>query len=112
MNEQALVNFMTDPPPLPRRIGWFAPWTWFRHWTRWKRGALFAVLVLAGYIEAPVILDPLVSQTSSPLMDTFEYCLEIVFYPISYAYDRLSIVKRFYDPQLTLVEAFFRNLDR
>ena len=37
---------------LPRRIAWFAPWTWKRRWV-W---AIVAALMIGGYIEMPVIL--------------------------------------------------------
>ncbi len=35
---------MTDHAPLPRRIAWFAPWTWKRRW--WVTAAL---LVFVAY---------------------------------------------------------------
>jgi hypothetical protein len=104
----------TLPPteaPLPRSVSWFAPWWWFRHWTPWKRWTLLVGLLLAGYVEMPVVLDPLISQTSSPLIDAVEPVLRIVCFPIGYAYEHFAVVKRFYDPQLALVEAVFRRFD-
>jgi len=41
---------MDRHPPLPRRVAWFAPWTWNR-----RKSAAFLVLMFAGYVvaEAP-----------------------------------------------------------
>ncbi len=41
---------MTDQPPLPKRIAWFAPWTWKRRW--W---VLSGLLLVVGY---PLSLGP------------------------------------------------------
>ncbi len=59
--------------PLPRRIAWFAPWTWKRR--RW----LLAVLLLA-FAAYPLSIGPAAALTSAKLMPPWLYVT--VYHPI------------------------------
>jgi hypothetical protein len=62
--------------------------------------------MLIGYIELPVVLDPLVSQTR--LADGYIEDLEPALLPIRFLYDHSIVVQTFYDSQFQAIEAVFR----
>jgi len=59
---------MNEPPsdPLPRRVAWFAPWTW----RPWKRRAL-ASMLLVGY---PLSIGPLIWLNERKLVSPSARC--------------------------------------
>jgi hypothetical protein len=108
----SIMDDTTTTAPMPSSARWFMPWRWLSHWALWKRWTLFVVVMLAGYIETPVVVDPLFSQTSSPLIDALGPYFEIVYFLIGYGYEHSSAVRWFYDQQFAIVETLFRRFDR
>jgi hypothetical protein len=89
------------PSSLPRRMTWFAPWTW-PCWTRWTAIALLPVL----YIELPVPVAALAHRPNGPLLPpTLVSVLEIGYAPLSWAYLNVPAVESFYDAQFDAINA-------
>jgi len=87
----------TPPPPLPRRVAWFAPWTWFAHWKPWKRWTLFAGVMLVGYVEAPVALEVLDSRIPIPQVYP---AFRAINAPIILAMEASPAIRKFYEVQV------------
>jgi hypothetical protein len=95
----------TPLPALPRRVAWFAPWTW-RPWKRW---AIVGLLVI-GYIESPVPLSVmqrryLLSATRPPLMYRIAEQCVVVWLPIHWACDNSVAIRWFYETQTDALDA-------
>lgn len=56
-------DLLTGQPPLPRRIAWFAPWTWQRRW--WW--VTVCVLAFVGY---PLSIGPASVLTAGGWIDS------------------------------------------
>lgn len=70
---------MSDP--LPRRIIWFAPWTWKRRW-------MAALLVPSFLIAYPLSFGPLIWLNSYGYLPAWtEPVLDILFVPVRAAGD-------------------------
>lgn len=105
---------MSDP--LPRRIAWFAPWTWFAHWKPWKRWILLAAATLIAYIELPIfrfsiiILDVYTGiSIPRPIADGMYFtCV-----PLFWCMENCEMIDLFYDFQTDvvffLIRSYFQN---
>lgn len=89
---------MDQPPPLPKRIVWFAPWTWGRRWAPWKRWTVIALIALAGYIESVVPAWILAEYGLMPRALVYR-----THYPVLNACVQSEIVDRFVSAQIMSV---------
>ncbi|MDZ4687990.1 MAG: hypothetical protein SH850_23195 [Planctomycetaceae bacterium] len=93
------------PPALPRRVAWFAPWTWKPS----KRWTLVGLVVVA-YIESPV---PLVSYErarpiwANPMVD--HRIADTIWLPVILACEYIPGVSGFYDRQTEYGERLIRK---
>lgn len=94
--------------PLPRAVTLFAPW---RMWTKmrlWKRWALALVLLIVGYIEAPIFIVPVLNLTSVSLPVAVDSFFRISLSPLEASYNHFPMVKAFYDFQFEAIRAVLR----
>ncbi len=94
----------TTVPPV---VSWFAPWRWFAHWKPWKRWTAVVVVLLGGYIEAPVMIVATVnltgfdgSSTSPAVMESLAFGYHTVFFPIIFAAELSEVIGQFYNIQI------------
>jgi len=95
----------SDPgisPPLPPRLVWFAPWRWFAHWRPWKRWTLAAVILLAGYVELPVLLIIAAHYFGIAGTPPVEQFIQGCLWPIAWCSGHSRAVEAFYVFQLKL----------
>jgi hypothetical protein len=64
---------MDQPPALPRRVAWFAPWTW-RPWKRW---GLAAAVLLSAY---PLSIGPATWLFKHDLLPFEAFC---IYHPLT-----------------------------
>lgn len=95
---------MDRPPPLPRQVAWFAPWTW-----KWRAKLILAALLFAAYLESPVPM--LVMERSGvTIPKTVLVPLSLFWIPLGIAYKTVPAVEWFYDTQAEIAEAVLNRL--
>ncbi len=91
--------------PWPRFVAIFSPWRWFGQMRPWKRWVLLTVVVVAGYIESPMLLTPML--TYHPVATHLHPIFEVIWYPLQCAYDTSPAVHAFYNFQADILEDLF-----
>jgi hypothetical protein len=91
---------MDQSPPLPRRVAWFAPWTW-RPWKRW---ALVGI-GLAAYLLAAAPTEYLLYRVYAPR--PVYTARAIVFEPALFVLRNSRAAMQVFVWELTVMDALF-----
>jgi hypothetical protein len=85
---------MNQPPPLPKRLAWFAPGTWRR-----LRPVAIVGVSIAAYVLSPMPVFYIAARHQITHTHTFRDVYGSIYWPVFAAYRKSPALAAFYESQ-------------